>query len=349
MKINNDWQENFMENNREILKIKSYVEEYYDLKIDKIEKVKNSYKISTKDEGYCLKVIKYEFSHFYFILSAMKHLQRNGFANIPKFIENKEKKEYGNIEGKYVYLTKWIPSRVSNYDNPLELAMVANELAKLHECSKGFNLDKNMEPRIGWFSWLKVFETRKNEILDFKNRISQKAYKSKFDLLYLDNIYSEVKRAEKSILGLQKNNYVKLMEQEVFKRSFCHHDYAHHNILVDNKQNINIIDFDYCILDSHLHDLCSLLIRTMKDGKWEKKKADLILNAYKSNMEVKEEEIPIIREFIRFPQAFWQIGLQVYWEQQPWGEEFFLNKLEKYLEDCEFREKFINSYFNGGN
>ena len=38
-----------------------------------------------------------------------------------------------------------------------------------------------MKPRIGWFSWLKVFETRKNEILDFQNRISQKAYKSKFD------------------------------------------------------------------------------------------------------------------------------------------------------------------------
>lgn len=338
-----------MENNKDILKIKSYVEEYYSLKIDNIEKVKNSYKISTKDGGYCLKVIKYEFSHFYFILSAMKHLQRKGFTNIPEFVLNNEKKEYGSINDKFVYLTKWIPSRVSNYDNPLELATVSRELAKLHECSKGFTLEKNMKARIGWFSWDKVFETRKNEILDFKNRISQKSYKSKFDLLYLDNIEDQVKRAEKSIEGLQKNNYVKLMEKEVFKRSFCHHDYAHHNILVDSNKKINIIDFDYCILDSHLHDLCSLLIRTMKDGKWENEKADLILKAYKSNMEVKEEEIPIIREFIRFPQAFWQIGLQVYWEQQPWGEDFFINKLEKYLEDCEFREKFINSYFNGGN
>ena len=66
------------------------------------------------------------------------------------------------------------------------------------------------------------------------------------------------------------------MEKEVLKRSFCHHDYAHHNILVDTNKKINIIDFDYCMLDSHLHDLCSLLIRTMKDGKWEKEKADLI-------------------------------------------------------------------------
>ena len=338
-----------MENNTEILKIKSYVEENYGLKVDNIEKVKNSHKIITKDEVYCLKVIKYQFAHFYFILCAMKHLQGNGFINIPKFIINKEKKEYGSIDGKYVYLTKWIPSRVSNYDNPIELAMVSSELAKLHQCSKGFTLEKIMKPRIGWFSWINVFETRKNEILDFKNRINQKANKSNFDLLYLENIEQEVKRAEKSILGLQKNNYVKIMEREVFKRGFCHHDYAHHNILIDNNKNINIIDFDYCILDSHLHDLCSLLIRNMKDGKWETKKSDLILDAYRVNMEVKQDEIPIIREFIRFPQAFWQIGLQVYWEQQTWGEDFFLNKLEKYIDDCEFKEEFIDSYFNGGN
>ena len=338
-----------MENNKEILKIKSYVEENYSLNVDNIEKVKNSYKIITKDEGYCLKVIKYQFSHFYFILCAMKHLQGNGFNNIPEFIMNKDKKEYGSIDGKYAYLTKWIPSRVSNYDNPIELAMVSSELAKLHQCSKGFNLEKNMKPRIGWFSWGNVFETRKNEIIDFKNRINQKAYKSDFDLLYLENIEREIKRAEKSIIGLQKNNYVKIMEREVFKRSFCHHDYAHHNILIDDNKNINIIDFDYCILDSHLHDLCSLLIRNMKNKKWEKEKCDLILDAYSENMEVKQDEMPIIREFIRFPQTFWQIGLQVYWEQQPWGDDFFLNKLEKYLEDCMEREEFINSYFCGGN
>ncbi|GEA33143.1 CotS family spore coat protein [Clostridium diolis] len=338
-----------MENNKEILKIKGYIEENYNLDVEDIEKVKNSYKVITKDERYCLKVVKYEFSHFYFILSAMKHLQRNGFGDIPEFIMNREKKEYGNINGKYAYLTKWIPSRVSNYDNPIELSMVSNELAKLHECSKGFTLKKDMKPRIGWFSWIDVFETRRREILDFKNRISQKAYKSNFDLLYLDNMEKELNRAEKSIVGLQKNNYVKVMEKEVLSRGFCHHDYAHHNILIDNKKNINIIDFDYCILDSHLHDVSSLLIRSMKDGKWESDKCNLILNAYSERIEIRKEELPIIREFIRFPQAFWQIGLQVYWEQQPWGEEFFINKLEKYLNDCEFREKFIDSYFSGGN
>lgn len=337
-----------MNESNDIIKIKNFIERDYDLTVDRIDKVKNSYKVITSQGAYSLKTIKYEFSHFYFILSAIKHLQKNGFTDIPKFILNNRKKEFGVIDKKYVYLTEWIPSRLSNFDNPIELSLVSTELAKFHKLSSGFNITENMKPRIGWFSWEKVFETRKNEILDFRNRIYQKAYKSDFDLLYLDNINLEIKRAEKSIEGLKKNNYIKVMEKEVFRRGFCHHDYANHNILVDNNGGLKIIDFDYCILDSHLHDFSSLLIRSMKNGKWSDRKADVILYSYEKIFEIEKSELPIVREFMRFPQEFWQIGLQVYWEQQSWGEEFFLNKLERYLEDSDEKDKFIDSYFKGG-
>ncbi|AOR22570.1 CotS family spore coat protein [Clostridium taeniosporum] len=337
-----------MKDNNSILKIKNYIEENYEIEVDRLEKVKNSYRIISKNKGYSMKLIRYNFKHFYFIMSAIKHLQRNKFSKIPEFIKTINGEDYINLDGGYAYLTPWVPSRVSNYDNPLELARVSNKLAELHECSKNFMINDKMQPRIGWFSWEKVFETRSNEILDFKNRISQKAHKSEFDLLYLNNIERELNRAKESINGLKHNNYIEMMEAEIFKSGFCHHDYANHNILIDNNNEINIIDFDYCILDSHLHDLASLLIRSMKYGKWENKKADLILKNYEDIMELKKEEIPLIREFIRFPQCFWQLGIQVYWEQQDWGLEFFINKLNKYLDDCYEREAFIDDYFKGG-
>lgn len=337
-----------MNDSNDTIKIKKFIGENYNLTVEKIDKVKSSYKIITSAGTYSLKTIKYEFPHFYFILSAIKHLQKNGFRDIPELILNNEGTEFGVIDRKYVYLTEWIKSRLSNFDNPIELSLVSTELAKLHKASYGFNINENMKPRIGWFSWEKVFETRKNEIIDFKNRIYQKAHKSDFDLLYLDNINKEIERAERSIRGLRKNNYIDVMEKEVFKRGFCHHDYAHHNILVDSRGKFKIIDFDYCILDSHLHDISSLLIRSMKNGKWSSRKADVILYSYDKVLEIEKNELFIMREFMRFPQAFWQLGIQVYWEQQPWGEEFFLNKLEKYLEDSNEREEFINSYFKGG-
>ena len=203
-----------------------------------------------------------------------------------------------------------------------------------------------MNPRIGWYSWIKVFETRCNEILDFKKRIQQKANKSEFDYIYLNHISSEINRGYEAINGLRKNNYFNIMDNEVIRKSFCHHDYAHHNILVDGSGELNIIDFDYCILDSHLHDLCSLFIRAMKGGKWSKDTANIILNSYCTSNDVDEKELKIMKYFIKFPQSFWQIGLQYYWEQQQWEEEFFINKINKYIEDIYYREDFIEQYFN---
>lgn len=327
-------------------KLKKSIESNYNIEIQSIEKVKNSYRLETEKGNYAIKIIKYDFPHFYFILSAIKHLQRNHFNKIPNILTNKDGSDYIQLENQYAYLTEWISSRVSNYNNPVELAAVSEKLGELHNCSLGFNINKSMRPRIGWYSWIKVFETRCDEILDFKKRIYQKAYKSEFDYIYLKNIEQEIKRGKRSIEGLKNSKYIELMDKEVMKRGFCHHDFAHHNILVDENGDFNIIDFDYCILDSHLHDLSSLLIRSMKDTKWSAEKANLILNSYCKSNNVYPEELKVIEEFIRFPQVFWQVGIQYYWEQQPWGEEFFIEKINKYLEDVDYREEFLEQYFN---
>ncbi|WP_133014106.1 CotS family spore coat protein [Clostridium cuniculi] len=326
--------------------LKNSIESNYDIKIKSLEKFKNSYKLESENTSYAIKIIKYDFGHFYFILSAIKHLQRRNFNKTPNILKNNQGGDYIQLGNKYAYITEWVPSRVSNYNNPIELGEVSKKLGELHECSSGFTLNREMNPRIGWYSWINVFETRCNEILDFKNRISQKAYKSKFDYIYLDNIEAEIERGKIAIKGLKESNYIEIMDKEVMKRGFCHHDFAHHNILVDENGEFNVIDFDYCILDTHLHDVSSLLIRAMKDGKWSKGKANLILNNYCKSNNIYEEELKLIREFIRFPQVFWQVGIQYYWEQQPWGEEFFIEKINKYLEDIDYREEFLEEYFN---
>lgn len=329
----------------EISRISEIVESNYNLDIKNIEKIKNSYKIEAEDRGYGIKVIGYQFPHFYFILSAIKHLQRRGFETIPTILKTKNNMDYIKLGDKYAYVTEWIPSRISNYDNPIELAMVSKKLGELHYYSNGFRLNHNMMPRYGWYTWINTFSTRCEEILDFRKRIYQKAKKSDFDKIFLENVDKEVKRGLASIDGLRKSNYYELMRREVLKCGFCHHDFAHHNVLIDKKGNVNVIDFDYCILDSHLHDLSSLLIRAMKDGKWSREKADLIIENYSLSNNVAKDEFNIMKYFIKFPQSFWQIGLQYYWEQQPWGEEFFINKLNRYLEDIEYREEFLEGYF----
>lgn len=325
--------------------IKKVISSNYEITPLSIKKVKNVYKIECLDDNYCLKVIKYEFEHFYFILSAIHYLEKRGFKSIPHIIKTNSGEDYINFYGKFAYLTRWVSGRESNYDNPIEIELVSAKLAEMHVYSEGFNINRKMHPRIGWNKWIKVFDTRKNEIIDFEKRINQKAYKDDFDKMYLENVREEVERAERAINGLINSNYQEVMMKEIFNGGFCHHDVANHNILIDDNKNFNIIDFDYCILDTSIHDLSSLIIRTMKNGKWNDKKCRKIIKSYSDVKEIDDDKIALMKEFIRFPQSFWQIGLQKYWEMQPWNEELFLSKLSKYLEDRNEREYFINSFF----
>ncbi|MPQ43002.1 CotS family spore coat protein [Clostridium tarantellae] len=323
--------------------IKELLYKNYSIDALQIEKVKNTYKIKTYNNIYCLKVIKYEFAHFYFIISAIKYLQRRNFSYLPKIINTVDNKDFIKINSNFAYLTPWINCRECDYDNPVDLKNAATKLGELHKCSEGFNLDKNMKPRIGWFKWIEIFETRGKEILDFKHRIFQKAYKSEFDLIYLNILDKEIKRVENSIIHLKESNYYEKMKLEVMKKGFCHHDYAHHNVLIDNFQQFYIIDFDYCILDSKLHDLSSICVRSMKEGKWDINKFILILNGYFKSNFIENKDIKLMASFMEFPQAYWQLGIQYYWEQQPWKEEFFVKKLTKYIEDIEERQEFVNN------
>ena len=329
--------------------VKDEVEKSYGFNIKSIDKIKNVYKIKNEnDKEYCLKVIRYEFKHFYFIFSAMKYLMEKELESMVPFLKTLNGMEYIELDSKYGYLTEWIDARQANYDNMVDIILAVEAMSKLHLTSRGFVDTEKMKPRIGWGKWIETFNTRIDEIYDFKNRILKKDIKSEFDQLYLEVLEEEADRGRRAVTKLINSEYFSLMNEEKKFTGFCHHDFAHHNVMIQPGNKVKLIDFDYCILDSHLHDLSSLLIRSMKDGKWSSIKSDLILYSYQKEIEIQDNELPIMREFMRFPQAFWQIGIQAYWEMQPWGEEIFTNKLKKYLYDCSEKEDFIDSYFKGG-
>lgn len=325
--------------------LKVLIEKEYGIIVLEVQKIKGIYKIRCTNGIYCLKRIKYDFPHFIFIKEAMNHLQANGFNNIPVFIKTLSGSDYISLgEYGFGYLNPFLLVRESNYDNPIDVEAAVNVLASLHIKTRGFEVKDYMRPRVAWKIWPETFNTRRDEIIDFKNRIERKKVLTEFDEIYYGLIQYNLDLARRTIDNLERTKYYELMDEEMKLKGFCHHDFAHHNVLINEDGNISIIDFDYCILDTHLHDLSSILIRVMKNGKWSLDTAKFILDNYNKTYGIRQEEIPVMAAFIQFPQEFWQVGIQYYWEEQPWGEEFFIRKLKKIEEDMYLREEFGNEF-----
>ncbi|MEG1256443.1 CotS family spore coat protein [Clostridium sp.] len=316
----------------------------YNIIATSVEKIKGVYRIETSEQIYCLKIVKYELPHFLFILGAIKHLNSNGFEYVLNIIKTTEGRDYVKIGKCFGYLTLWIKGRECSYDNPIELAIAARKLGELHKASEGFLVTGDMKPRVGWFKWIEVYRTRRGEILDFKDRIAIKVHKNEVDIYYLGLMDEELKRCDRAIENLCNSNYENQMLKEINHGGFCHHDYAHHNVLMCDNQTVDVIDFDYCILDTHLHDLASLLVRSMKYGRWGEDRMRIILKSYISVHELEQDDIEIMAGFMEFPQDYWQRGIQYYWEEKSWGDEFFLKKLKLYADDIDDRQEFINKF-----
>lgn len=326
------------------LEISEILKKEYNIRVTSIEKIKSVYRVEAGKQIYCLKVVKYELPHFLFILGAMKHLDSNGFQYVPNIIRTTRGMDYIKFYENYAYVTPWLNGRESSYENPIELSIAAKKLGQLHKCSEGFIVSRDMKPRVGWFKWIEVYRTRKGEILSFKDIIDRRGKKTDVDLYYLSMMKEELQRCDRAINNLCGTNYENKILEEIRLGGFCHHDYANHNVLIGKDNKVNIIDFDYCILDTHLHDLSSLLIRAMKHGRWNEERVKNILKAYKSTHRLEQDDIKIMAAFMEFPQDYWQRGIQYYWEKKMWGEDFFLRKLKAYDDDREERQEFINSF-----
>lgn len=323
-----------------------YVENIYGFKIISGEKVRKIHKLNTDKGMKCFKKAHARRSYFLFVFAAINHLIEKGFNATISYDRTLD----GDIcieEGEYIYYAlPWIESRQCKFKKQDELIKIIKLSAELHQASAGFIPPDDSKPRILYGKWPERFKERLNDIQRFKEIIEAKEVKDEFDKSYSPLIDFFICQGIEAIELLKNSSYYDISEKARDKGEFCHHDMAEHNFLITPSGEIKIIDFDYCIMDTRLHDVASLVIRNMKHGVWDIAKADFILNEYSKHFAMDSEELEIIKCFTLFPQDFWQIGLQYYVEKQPWTMENFISRLNNIKADFTLRQNFLQKYLS---
>lgn len=320
------------------------IEEAYGFKIKDIQSIKNVCRVETDCGAKCLKRAHMSPSFFLFIYSAVNYLMEKGYEGVIPYNTAID----GSIcipDDKHVYyVVNWIEARECKFKKEEELKKAIKAAAELHKASIGYIPPRSAKPRVFYNKWVDKCDKKSAELLEFSKTIEDKEYIDDFDEIFSKHLCYYWQQAKDSTSMINESPYWEISKASEQRGEFCHHDLANHNFLISDEDRIYLIDFDYCIMDTRLHDISSLIIRNMRYGVWNIDKAYFILNEYDRIYTIDQKELKVIKAFMTFPQDFWQIGLQYYVEKQPWTIEYFLMRLNRIVNDREIRAKFLQEF-----
>lgn len=308
----------------------------FNLKVIDVVPVRSIFMLSTNRGKKILKKIDYSVEELRFVYNGIKYI-KNNFDRVMDFVQTKDGEIYTIWRGNIYCILDMVDGRECEFSNPIDVQIAARGIGELHTASEGFKgalQDRNTLGRA-----IENFERKLEEMKFFKRLANFHEIKSEFDSIFLKNVDNYIRNIEKSIDILKETNYLKLCSEED-KVVLCHHDLAHHNILI-NEDKAYFIDFDYSIIDLKVHDLCNFINKAIKNSAFDINTANMIIENYCISNSLDNRELEVLYSLLTFPEDFYSISKDYYSKRKDWEEEVFLDRLNKKVEFQEDREEFL--------
>ncbi|MGL4990032.1 MAG: CotS family spore coat protein [Sarcina sp.] len=322
------------------------IERQFDIKIEKFKPSKGIYHLKTNKGERCLKKINYGTQKLLFVYGAKEHLIKNGFTNIDRYYLNIDKEPYALVNEDLYTLSEWIEGRECDFHNLEEVKLAAENLAKLHEASKGYDPPENSKLKTDIGRWPALMDKRIKALSKMRDMARKKNMKQNFDLSYIKSIEFYRDLAIKASNVLKKSKYLEICEISEEEKVFCHHDYTYHNIIIDDNNNLSILDFDYCKREIRAFDIANFMIKVLKKVDWNIDFAKNIINSYNSVSLIKDEEYKVILAFLLFPQRYWRLANRYYYNEVTWSNGTFNKKLQNIINEKDVYINFIDNFVN---
>ena len=221
------------------------------------------------------------------------------------------------------------------------MKLAAKTLASLHEASKGYDPPENSKLKSDLGRWTHLMNKRIKSFDKMRDMVRKKNNKNSFDLLYLKSMefYKEIGKK-----ALKKSEYMQLCEIAENEKSFCHHDFTYHNIILDEINNCNVIDFDYCKREVRTFDMSNFMIKVLKRVDWDINFANAIIESYNEVSPLLDSEYKVLYAYLQFPQRYWRLANRYYYNEVNWGQNTFGNKIESIINEQEAMLKFLEEF-----
>lgn len=317
------------------------ISDKYGLDVKNIAIYRDLYIVDTSKGRKALKRIPFSEDRLMFVHGAKEHLISQGFARVDRYLCTIEGKPCFSFENSLYAMVDYIEGRESGFENERDVHKASKALGLLHKASKGYVPPEGCMVRDELGKLPQYFSKRLEDIRKMKKQ-AQKSM-GQFDRMLLECVDSFFEDGENAICELNASNYGQLIDKTREERLFCHHDYAHRNIIMDG-ENVHVINFDYCCYELRVYDVANLIRRVMRKCNWDIRKAVGILDKYCSVEPLSRDEFAVLKIILQFPQKFWRVANRFYNTRRSWSERSFITRLLEVTGEMDYHKKFIRNF-----
>lgn len=313
----------------------------YGLEVKNIAPYKDAYMVQTDKGRKILKKMQFSPERILFIHGAKEHLINNGFLGVDRYHVTCKGFPCFIFDNSSYVLYDLLEGHECNFDDDKEVIRSAKILADMHSASRGYLPPEGSKIQDD-LGLLPVYFNKRLEDIKKLKKFAKKG-KSSFDHLFLEYSDYFISMGEDALTQLEGSNYARLVEEAREQRSFCHHDFTHHNILLSDN-GFSLINFDYCCFELRVYDIANLIRRKMRKCNWDMDKAKMILEAYNRVEPLSADEMAVMKTILQFPQKFWRVVNRYYNSRRSWSEKSFVAKLREVLDELDDHRTFIDNY-----
>jgi len=322
------------------------IAEAFGLKLNDYKKIRSSYRCVT-DEGIKeIKKVDFPKVKIHLAYETQEFLIKKGFANVDILgVTNIGEPFYKNeIDDAYYIVRNWISKKELTLDQDEDVRLATETLAKLHKVAKGFEVSPKAHIRNELGNLEDTYYRRTKELSKIRNKLNRNIGWDKFDNLFFKNFDDYYEKALDSLDTLAESNYYELCEKANREKSFCHHEYAYHNIVFDHADKLIVRDFENTCYDIRVYDLANLIKRYMRKVGWDVRKTKRILDIYNKENTISKEEIKILYSMLAFPQKFWRIVNRHYNKRRVLVDINNQNQLKSVINQKKEHDKYIKEF-----
>lgn len=235
------------------------------------------------------------------------------------------------FRGNRYLLTAKIEGRQADYHQPGDLRIAIRTMRIFHGFTQKLILENQKQWEFLRFNSLAEWRKRLREMeicRDAASRFVRLGINPDWCrkiLAYWPEFYEQALEA----IGALENQAVQNRgKSEDFENVICYHDWAHHNLIINDNPRPGaaegyLIDFDEILADRPVHDRANLISRYLRLYCWSPVSLARILKDFDHLYPWRFGELEWLRIYLTFPYEYWILTRQYFIEKQPWSMKYY--------------------------